>query len=345
MSPPRPVIQRTTLVVAVLAAFAVVFGNMVPHAGAAPSPSPSGGAADPDGGNGTLQGKLEAAARGYLDAKNKLDASKKRQADLAEQMRLTELRLTIMQAEVAAVAGAAYRGGRASLAMTVLNSDQPTTLLHSAATVEYLTWRDDQEIHNLNATQRTYRQQRDAIDAEIKLQEQQVAEMAKRKADAEKALGNSSPTGGFSGGAASATPAPRNPDGSWPKESCSIKDPTGTGGCVTPRMLHAYTEARAAGFTHYTACWRSGSFGEHPLGRACDFAANTNGFANVRAAGADKEYGDRLAAWFLANADRLAVLYVIWYKQIWMSSTGWRSYTGDGTPSGDHYNHVHLSVY
>src|SRR5438477_12204224 len=104
MSPPRPVIQRTTLVVAVLAAFAVVFGNMVPHAGAAPSPSPSGGAADPDGGNGTLQGKLEAAARGYLDAKNKLDASKKRQADLAEQLRPTELRLTIMQAEGAAVA-------------------------------------------------------------------------------------------------------------------------------------------------------------------------------------------------------------------------------------------------
>ena len=191
---------------------------------------------------------------------------------------------------------------------------------------------------------RQYAQQRDALNAEIAVQQQQVAELAKRKADAEKALGNSSPTGGFTGGPASASPAPRNPDGSWPPEKCSVKDPT-TSGCVTPRMLHAYNEARAAGFTHYTACQRPGTFGEHPLGRACDFAANATGFANVRASGADKEYGDRLAAWCLANADRLAVLYVIWYKQIWMPGIGWRAYTGDGTVAGDHYNHVHLSVY
>jgi hypothetical protein len=38
------------------------------------------------------------------------------------------------------------------------------------------------------------------------------------------------------------------------------------------------------------------------------------------------------------------VLYVIWYKRIWLPGSGWRSYSGDGTPAGDHYNHVHLSV-
>ena len=50
-------------------------------------------------------------------------------------------------------------------------------------------------------------------------------------------------------------------------------------------------------------------------------------------------------AWLVANADRLAVLYVIWFKRIWLPSSGWKAYTrGNGDPSSDHTNHVHLSV-
>jgi hypothetical protein len=109
-------------------------------------------------------------------------------------------------------------------------------------------------------------------------------------------------------------------------------------------MLNAYNSARAAGFTHYTKCWRVASFGEHQKGRACDFSANATTFVDARATGADKAYGDRLAAFFIANSTALGVLYVIWYKQIWQPGLGWKSFTGDGTPAGDHYNHVHLSV-
>src|SRR5439155_8036837 len=142
---------------------------------------------------------------------------------------------------------------------------------------------------------------------------------------------------------ATAAAAPRRSNGSWPAESCSINDPT-TSGCITPRMLHALQQAKAAGFTHYVSCWRSGGSGEHPKGRACDFAAAPNGFGGV-ATGADRAYGDRLAAYFLANYDRLAVLYVIWFRQIWLPSSGWRAYHGGGDPSSDHTNHCHLSVY
>ena len=40
------------------------------------------------------------------------------------------------------------------------------------------------------------------------------------------------------------------------------------------------------------------------------------------------------------------MLYVIWYRQIWLPSSGWKSYSGgNGDPSSDHTNHVHLSVY
>jgi hypothetical protein len=92
------------------------------------------------------------------------------------------------------------------------------------------------------------------------------------------------------------------------------------------------------------SCYRPGSSGEHPKGRACDWSANASTFVDARATGDDKAYGDRLASWLLTNADRIGILYVIWYKRIWMASTGWRSYGGDGTPAGDHYNHVHMSI-
>ena len=56
-------------------------------------------------------------------------------------------------------------------------------------------------------------------------------------------------------------------------------------------------------------------------------------------------YGTDLAAFLVFNAQRLGVLYVIWYRQIWLPSSGWRSYSGCCTSSRKHTNHVHLSVY
>jgi hypothetical protein len=36
---------------------------------------------------------------------------------------------------------------------------------------------------------------------------------------------------------------------------------------------------------------------------------------------------------------------VIWFERIWLPSSGWKAYTlGQGDPSSDHTNHVHLSV-
>jgi hypothetical protein len=144
-------------------------------------------------------------------------------------------------------------------------------------------------------------------------------------------------------GTPAARKAPRNADGSLPAESCTVDDPT-TSGCITPRTLNALQQAKAAGFTRFVSCYRSGGSGEHPKGRACDFAAAKNTFGGV-ATGDERTYGNNLAAYFVHNADRLGVLYVIWFKQIWMESTGWRAYTkGNGDPASDHTNHVHLSV-
>ncbi len=299
----------------------------------------------PDGSYSSLQSQLDQAARAYNDAKGRLDAAQQRQTELAGQTKQTEAQLADLTVQANAVVTAVYKGGRLTGFTALLDGGSPEDFLARATTLQEQISRDDRTLRQLNETQARYTEQLAALGTEVENQKVQLAAMEKRKKDIETALASagSRPSSGFSGGSASATPAPRNPDGSWPKESCSVTAPT-TSGCLTPRTLHALQEARRAGFTHYTACHRSGTWGEHPLGRACDFAANVSGFVDAPATGADRDYGNRLAAWFIANASRLAVLYVIWYRQIWLPSSGWRSYHGDGTPAGDHVNHVHLSV-
>jgi hypothetical protein len=329
---------------AVLLAVAVTVVS-APTVPAIAEPTGTGGT-DPEGGTASLRASLESAARGYNDAKAKLDTSKKRQQELTVRLQQSQLRLAELGAQVQVVAANAYRTGRLSALTALLNSASPNDFLQRAVTVDWLTRHDDKQLSDYLAVRADAAQQKQQIDTEVKIQTQQLAAMDKRKRDAQKALssvGGGAATGFVSPSSALAKAAPRNADGSWPSESCTIDDPTTTG-CITPRMLNAMQQAKAAGFTHFVSCYRPSGAGEHPKGRACDFAAAPNGFGGV-ASGSDKTYGNNLAAYFVKNADRLGVLYVIWFKQIWMASTGWAAYNeGQGTPSTDHTNHVHLSV-
>jgi hypothetical protein len=141
----------------------------------------------------------------------------------------------------------------------------------------------------------------------------------------------------------SVEPAPRNPDGSWPEQNCFIiPDPTTGIGCITPRTLHLVQQAASAGWPK-PGCYRVDDHGEHPKGRACDFMMTSG----VEAAGSQKARGDTMAAWAVANADRLGISYVIWFRKIWTSQQGWHAYNnpyGGDDPSGWHTNHVHISL-
>jgi peptidoglycan DL-endopeptidase CwlO len=333
-APARPARWRA-LATAVIAAVLVLVA-------AAPAGAEPG---EDDGAPPSLRDQLDIAARAYNEAKALLDASRARQAEIDGKLREAELRLTMLASQVGGVANAAYRGSRLSLATAVLQTGSDN-LLRSATTVQWMAIRDDQKIRDYNRAKKEYAAQRKALEAEIKLQEEQTRQMEKRKDDAAKALaaaGGGGLVNGVPVPVPTAKPAPRNPDGSLPKETCSEDDPT-TSGCITPRMLHAYTEARLAGFTRFTGCYRPGDRYEHPKGRACDFSANVSGFRDEAASGGDKNYGDRLAGWCVANASRLGVLYTIWYRQIWFPGLGWRAYSGGGSAAASHTNHVHLSI-
>lgn len=308
---------------------------------------------DSEGGTQELREALDAAAKGYDQAKTKLAASKKRQAEIVKQLKTSEATVNALTNEASQIAAEAYRNGGVSTISVMLDSESLSTFVERTAALGQLSKVNHQKLTELQTARQKLEDQKRKLEAEIKEQALQEKKMAQKKADAEEALDNAEETDGpttdsratnSTTTAGNATPARRNSDGSWPSEGCSINDPTGTGGCITPRTLNALNQAKSAGFNRFVYCWSNGSWGEHPQGRACDFAADEGGFGGV-AQGASKAYGDRLANYFIANADRLGVMYVIWWYQIWMPSTGWRSYSGGGDPSSDHSNHVHLSMY
>jgi uncharacterized protein YraI len=78
------------------------------------------------------------------------------------------------------------------------------------------------------------------------------------------------------------------------------------------------------------------SSGYHGEGRALDCMISNS------------TVGWDLAKWVRANASRLGAMEVIYRQQIWTvqrSSEGWRPMEDRGSPTANHMDHVHVSVY
>lgn len=132
-----------------------------------------------------------------------------------------------------------------------------------------------------------------------------------------------------------------------------VNDPTSRGR-ITRRMLHTYQQIQKAfdGWPWGVHCWDLHTWNptsDHPKGRACDFTVDTIGRYPNRH---DRATGWKLAHWLQANAAHLGISYVIWQGHIWnprYAAAGWRPYNGAGiysvrTPTGGHYDHLHVST-
>jgi hypothetical protein len=313
--------------------------------------SPSGAFADPDEDGDsktqTLVKNLEAAAKGYVEAQSALEESKANQILLKKELDAVEKELVPLRKQVGVIAATAYANGRLSTLGAMLAAQSSDDFLTRATMLEELTLRDDEALHRLTTLEKRAKDNKSAIDAEAAIQSTMSSEIKKRLNTLELTLSRS---GGRKATlnwplalAPTAKPAPRTKTGGLPSERANIKDPTGTGGKITPRLLHALNEAERFGYTRFTKCWRTQSWGEHPLGRACDFSVTVGGFSG-QATGTDRVYGDKLAAFFVKNAKALGVYYVIWYRMIWLPGVGWHNYSGCCGASAEHMNHVHLSM-
>lgn len=352
VAPVRRTAARLAALLVAALALSVAAVPLSPASAAPPAGLLAAAPGDDEGGTPALRAQLDAASKGWLEARTALNRSVARQQELNTRLAAVNTELGSRDAKVGEIAAVAYRSGRLGTASALLTSGSPDGFLDRAAALSQVAAHEDRALRDLRDTRDQATRTQAALNREIQEQRRQVAVMAKRKQQAERALevankkaATTDSTGTRGTSTANATPARRNADGSWPPESCSVNDPTPADGCITPRTLHALQQAKAAGFTRYVSCYRPSGSGEHPKGRACDFAAQKDGFGGV-ATGGDKTYGNNLAAYFIRNADPLAVLYVIWYRQIWLPSSGWKAYSGgNGDPSSDHTNHVHLSVY
>ncbi len=173
------------------------------------------------------------------------------------------------------------------------------------------------------------------------------------------------------GGAMSSLPAPLTPALGLPSASasstgssaavrpftgtsagCTVVDPTGTGGCVTPAMAWLLAQTQAAFGLLPTSCWDEHAWNptsDHPAGKGCD---TTFGTLGRRPGPVDEARGWAYAEWLRTNAQALHVEHVIWAGRIWSAARaeqGWRPYTGGGVydpddATGGHYDHVHVST-
>jgi uncharacterized protein YraI len=130
-----------------------------------------------------------------------------------------------------------------------------------------------------------------------------------------------SSSGGSGGGGISQAPCP---------SGSSVEDG------LTPDAIRVHRAVchRYPQFTSFLGL-RSSS-GYHGEGRALDcMISNTT-------------VGWDAAKWLRANASKLGVMEVIYRQQIWTvqrSSEGWRSMSDRGSPTANHMDHVHVSVY
>ncbi|WP_189042403.1 coiled-coil domain-containing protein [Micromonospora sonchi] len=333
-----PLRRWLTPVVAVFAAFAVFAGPM--PATAAPKPPKP---AEHDDEPPMLNELIEATNRDFSKAKSRLEKSKKKQLQLAVEVRRAQAALDDLAPQVAEIATQSYRTGRVGAIAMLLQSDAPDSFIDRASALDELNLVNDKKLAEVNAVKLRAETAKLALDAEVREQQKLTNDMARKKSEAEKSLrlvGGVGLTGGL---VAATSPVARigpnrAADGGWKPESANQKDPT-TSGFITPRTLHMYKEVKRAGFNRFVGCWRPGDKFEHPKGRACDWSLQNSGFSPWHN-NDTRVYGNNLAAFLVRNADRLGIYYVIWNRQIWFPATGWKSYSG---PS-NHTDHVHVSL-
>jgi peptidoglycan DL-endopeptidase CwlO len=333
---------RRWLILALAPLVATTLSVVAPAAPASAEPGDSSSSADDGDDNPILNEVLDSTGRRYLQAKAAVTKSTKTQLNLAVQVRTAEAKRDALLPFAGRMAVQRYRSGGVTAASFLLNSRGSDNFLDRAISLEEMNALNGEKLRELNEAIEEVATTKARLDQEVKAQQANLNLMARQKEAAEKALalvGGKSLTGGFVlANSPKAAPAPRNSDGGFSPESCNVPDPT-TGGCITARTLHMYKEVKKAGFNRFVGCHRNGGPFEHPKGRACDWSLQKSGFSVAHNRDM-KQYGNNLMAFLVRNADRLGVLYVIWFKQIWFPATGWQSYHG----ASAHTDHVHVSM-
>ena len=143
---------------------------------------------------------------------------------------------------------------------------------------------------------------------------------------------------GISGITAVATPKPA-PKKSAPAASGTTRADAYTGGvsakCASlgliPNAQRICTAIQANFGLSNIGGYRAGD-GDHGTGQAVDFMIS------------GQAQGDAIAAWVQQHVGQFNVEYVIWRQRYWEPGGAWRLMEDRGSPTANHYDHVHVTV-
>jgi hypothetical protein len=235
----------------------------------------------------------------------------------AARVRLLSGQLGRARRQITRLAVASYVGGAEDPSLALLFSGNPQQMLDSGATLEYLARQrsaTEQELRRLVVAATGAGQ---TATAKVGVLRQLVAGLEGRRRSVAHLLAKFRP-----------------------------ESPVIGGDNITGRMrqVRDLVDRRFGPFT-VIGCYRPGSDGEHPLGRACDFMLSSGG---VLPSSSGVSRGYAIAAWAQANASRLGIMYIIYRQRIWdirMASSGWVPMSDRGSITANHFDHVHISVF
>jgi hypothetical protein len=104
---------------------------------------------------------------------------------------------------------------------------------------------------------------------------------------------------------------------------------------LTPAAVYLYRSVCHA-FPQITSYGGWDAHGEHVTGKALDIMTS------------DVALGNSIAAFLQAHASELHIYDILWRQHIWTpvrASEGWRLFADRGSPTANHDDHVHVSVY
>lgn len=84
----------------------------------------------------------------------------------------------------------------------------------------------------------------------------------------------------------------------------------------------------------------------HPSGKAVDIMIS-GAFDDISSSAA-VDYGNKIAAFLEKNAEDLGIDAIIWRQRVWnpkRADEGWRSMTDRGSPTANHFDHIHVQTY
>ncbi|MEV0593739.1 coiled-coil domain-containing protein [Nonomuraea cavernae] len=311
----------TRLAIGLIATSALAFGSA--PASAAPKPSESQLRAELK----SLNKKVDKLIEAYNLKRVELTKARQAAATAEERLATSEEALTTAEKRVAEIARLRYQNAELSLPSVL-----PPTSGGGAAVLDQLTAEQQAVVQGVA----------DARDEKKKAAEAAAALAAKVSADAtsvdkqrdeaedvikdiEKKLQDLIPVS-----------TGRRSNGTWTPQLPSGSDNI----TARTRAIRALIQKNFA-LPYSVGCFRSGSSGEHPLGRACDFMMSSGG---SMPSAANQALGDRVAEWTLQNKAKLGVKYVIWKQRI-NHGSGWSTMSNRGSITENHFDHVHISMH